>query len=349
VFKLFHLRLLFLTFATGFSSAFCAISDQQMTSTKILDLDKKPSVDFNLDLLIWSVGVSGTDNFAQNIDTPLPSLGVSGIGNLQIFDSPYDLALGFRIGLGLDLDDYDIQASYTWFKTEANESIPYHANICSSFMGNYYFDNPASVGVDEPKYHSAKIKWNLDYNIFDLEFGKEYLASVHLVLRPFIGLKGGWINQKTNSYWYDQKEVKYLFSESIEDLSNNWWGIGPTFGLNSNWEFARLGSHSFCFFGDFSASFPLGSWRFSDVFENNLNQSVKIVLPNVFGGLTMIRGFLGLSWDYGSAFSKKKWGLKVGYETQIWLNMLRRYVFNTGRESNALSFNGATIDLVHKF
>ena len=298
----------------------------------------------DLDLLVWNATEGGADNWAQNISTPLP-----GVGHVVIYDASFEMALGYRIQAGYDFSWLDFVLGYTFYQTQAKRSLPYNQILYSAFMGNYYYDNITSVGVDEPFYHQAKMVWHIGLNSLDLEIGKSFFPLDTLSFRPYFGLKGAIIDQKIKTYWLDTIADEFPFDDAKEFITQDWRGIGPLFGVDSNWQFAKLNRHHFSIFGDFALSFPIGRWKFSDHFVNNLDQEVIIQLPNLYGGLTMAKVFAGLAWEYQWSSLKQKVALKVGYEGQIWLNLYRVYTFNQGRLSSPLTFQGATIDLMIDF
>ena len=45
------------------------------------------------------------------------------------------------------------------------------------------------------------------FNIFDWELGRNFWVSKALSLRPFLGLKGGWIHQSIHTKWQNPTRV----------------------------------------------------------------------------------------------------------------------------------------------
>jgi len=91
--------------------------------------------------------------------------------------------------------------------------------------------------------------------MFDWELGRSYWISKNLSLRPFFGIKGGWINQSINGTYYNLIINNVLTNNlGTEHLKNNFWGIGPLGGINTNWRI-----DSFRFFWRFFYGYNVGN------------------------------------------------------------------------------------------
>src|SRR5262249_51985460 len=153
----------------------------------------------------------------------------------------FEWSPGFRVGVdyGMKHDQWDTQAYYTRFHTRGKD----HASegpgtVHSTFLGNFYVDNPQGSGLSGPSYQSASIDWTIRFNMFDWELGRHFWVSQSLSLRPFVGVKGGWIHQSIRSKWKDPNLVgAEFFKMGIEHIKNHFWGIGPEAGINTKWIF----------------------------------------------------------------------------------------------------------------
>lgn len=121
--------------------------------------------------------------------------------------------------------------------------------------------------------------------------------SSALTLRPFFGLKGGWIDQTIHTRWQNPIGSALVFSSATENLKENFWCIGPSGGLDTKWHLARYCSHTFSLFGDFSGALLWGKWTFEDVYKNNAPAEVLVTQPDVVGGTSTLRTIMGLQWD----------------------------------------------------
>ena len=88
-----------------------------------------------------------------------------------------------------------------------------------------------------------------------------------------------------------------------------------------------------------------GHWSFHDFFHNELNQQVKVLVPSVNSGATMIRSFMGLGWSASPEQTKVRFSTRIGYEAQFWLDQLQFYSFVGGTLDTALTLQGGALEL----
>jgi Legionella pneumophila major outer membrane protein precursor len=300
------------------------------------------------DFLYWTAKESGSDNWAINFSE------FSTYQKIDVQSVPFKWDPGFRLGIDyvLSHDDWDVKGFYSRFYTKANDFENSISGLSSPFLGNFYINNADGSSVQSaPKYSSASVNWAISFNMLDLEIGKKYYVSSCLILRPFADIKGGWIHQKIHTRWFSPINVtsQTTFTSGKENLKNNFWGVGPGIGINSDWQLAHFKKNAFNIFGDFSAAILGGRWSFQDVYKNDQPQKVSIGTSNLTGASTMFRYFFGLKYISNSKNDKISFFTKVGYEAQIWLNQLQFYSYNTGRLSNPLTLQGATIDFSINF
>lgn len=304
------------------------------------------SFDLFADLLVWCAKESGSDNWAEVIN----SNGSTTICDIK--DVSFDWNAGFRVGLGYGLmhDQWDTQLYYTRFSTQGNDHVSSNpGSVFSSFLGNFYLNNPTGAGISGIAYQKASIHWTIHSNIFDWELGRAFWVSEALSLRPFIGIKGGWIHQSIHTKWENPHLLAgdTFFNIGRENLKNNFWGLGPCGGLNTKWNFIICQNHSFSLFGDLSGAIMWGHWTFSDLFKNDIQQKISVKLSPINSGASMLRTFMGFGWD--ANFCQFQFSTRLGYEMQFWLDQLQFYSFDTGRLSNELTFQGGTLEFCFDF
>jgi Legionella pneumophila major outer membrane protein precursor len=307
------------------------------------------SRDFTLyaSLLIWTAKEAGADCWAEVITSDSSSSS----NDLKSVHFGWDP--GFRVGLGYGMqhDQWDTQAYYTWFYTKGTDhvsSLP--GAVHSTFLGNFYVNNPTGAGLSGPSYQKASIDWTIRFNMFDWELGRSFWISKSLSLRPFVGVKGGWIHQSIRSKWHNVNlSGAQFFSLGRETLKNNFWGVGPQAGVSTRWNLLARESHSLSLFGDFSAALMWGHWSFGDLFTNDLNQEVSVHLQNMRSGASMVRALMGLGWSVNFSENRYRLSTKLGYEMQFWLDQLQFYSFTGGRLANELTLQGGTLEFCFEF
>jgi len=304
-------------------------------------------VDVFADLFVWCAKESGTEAWAQK-------LLMSDLNSeiyLQALD--FEWNAGFRVGIGYGMrhDQWDTQLYYTRFQTHAKDHVSGGpGTIHSSFLGNFYINNPDGLNLTGVAYENGSIHWSIHYNIFDWELGRSFWVSNALSLRPFIGLKGGWIHQSIHSKWRHPNVIAPLyFNEGAENLKNNFWGIGPSAGLNTQWNVLSVRNHRLWLYGDLSGAIMYGHWTLSDAYHNDIDQIVIAELSDLNSGATMVRTGFGLGWDIALSKGRYQLTAQLGWEMQFWFDQLQYYSFDDGRLDNALTFQGGTFELRFDF
>ncbi|QDT47835.1 hypothetical protein Pan258_18730 [Symmachiella dynata] len=316
--------------------------------------DDDGMITFSSAVLFWKVTEGSAENWAQEI-TPL-GIGTT-FGTATLVDAPFEWKAGIRIGAAYQPpdSDFDLSVSYTHFGTNATNQAT--GEVYSAFLGNFYVGNPDGTSFG-PHYSNASIDWDFQFDSIDLELGREFAISDSLSLRPFVGLKSAMIDQSIHSNWsspINTSSQTYLFTAAEEELNQDFWGIGPSLGVNAVIPIVSETDYSLRIFASPSAAIMYGRWTFKDQYRNNGPTSTTHPTPAVVdinsdpitGAATMARGVLGLEWvQYGSEITTS---LRLGYEAQIWLNQMQFYSYNMGRLNNLMSLHGGVFELSLNF
>ena len=267
--------------------------------------------DLSGEFLIWYASEQPSSNWANATRTTINNVGI--LDDVDIPVAAFDWDYGFRVGVGHTMkhDRWDTQLYWAWFRTEAHSNIP----VVNALLNTVYLEFDGSFFLHGDLFgEGASIDWSLLFNMFDWELGRSLAISKALSMRPFIGVKGGWIDQTIHA------KVDLAASIGHEKLENRFWGVGPSGGMNTKWEMGRFSTHSFNLLGDFATAMMWGHWNVKDVYRNPpAKLPVTIDMPSL--GSLMLRGFLGIGWDMHT--NSYRFAVKLGYEMQIWFNQLR--------------------------
>ncbi len=312
---------------------------------ELLDPEKSPNKwTISADFLTWFASEEVASIWADitTVQSNATSLKLPG------FDFQWDY--GFRIGAGRNLehDQWDTAFYWSWFRTDAKHAQPSQPNTSLSAEFDAAFLAQLTE-VSSPQ--SMSVQWSLLFNMFHWELGKSYWASKHISIRPFLGLQGGEINQSIEAKYYDLiVDIFFPTNNSAKErLKNDFWGIGPLGGLNTQWRLCQLTSSAFDLFSHFAVATMWGNWTCSDVYKNTLSQSYSVKTENNALGALMFRGFLGIGWNVDLYQGKSHFLAKIGYETQIWTNQLRIATFQIQRLHHDLTLQGITINAQFDF
>lgn len=292
-----------------------------------------------VDLLLWQVRESGADNWAQTLTITGQQT------SAQIIDAPFDWNTGIRIGIGHQFNQhsYDLIFSYTHYQISAFNQTS--GVVASAFDGGYFVNNTngANLGLT---YNSANIRWQFFYNTFDLNIGKKFKLNPVLQLHPFIGLKTASINQNIYTNWLNPTKPTN-FTTATENIKNNFWGIGPTIGVDTTWAIYTNKHQALNIIGNIVAGLLWGHWHFNEVYHNNTPVTITTSVASVNGAAPVTAGLLGLQWL--KQFSQSNISLSLGYEAQIWFNQVQFYSLSMGRINRPTSIQGANLDLRFNF
>ena len=249
----------------------------------------------------------------------------------------FDWAPGFSVGLGynMDYDQWDTQASYTWFQSRAEDSTS--GPVTTAFL-------PARLSLLEP-FSTGRASLNVDYNMFDLDLGRRFLVSRHLVLRPAIGVRGGWITQTLDSNWTTPHFLDLFLFTASENVTQHFHGVGPTGGISAKFCFGDVQENSFSLIGEFDASYLWGWWSIQDKFVDNLETVIYLNTSERHFGALMLHSFLGFGWDRNFSCDRFHLELKLGYEIEDWLNQFQIFSDISGSQNNDLILQGLNFGL----
>ena len=248
----------------------------------------------------------------------------------------------------MEYDQWDTQFYWTRYHTEGHSRIPYNPD---SFISPEFFSGFIVGLVDFERVLAARLKWALHYNMFDWELGRSFRVSRHLSIRPFMGIKGGYIEQRIYTHGQFAPNIEAGADGDApfglhyrEHLKNDFWGVGPCGGVNTQWELARFHSNYLNVFGDFSVAGLWGSWEVSDRYRNEREIAMSTKLKDSHLGAWTLRGWMGLSWAVNFNKDRSRFTAKLGYEMQMWFNQLKLPTFQQLILHGDLTFQGGTLE-----
>ncbi|MBI2743774.1 MAG: hypothetical protein HYX48_07660 [Chlamydiales bacterium] len=245
---------------------------------------------------------------------------------------------GFRVGLGYNMhhDQWDTQIAYTWFQTQARDHVK--GAVTSAFLA-------ARLSLLEP-FKTGKVRFDVHYNMFDWDLGRSFLVSRFLSLRPFIGVKGGWISQKIHMKWTTPNFLglgTLYFAD--ENVKNNFRGGGPKGGVNGKWILGSVNRHAFSIISNFSAAYMWGRWTLRDEFVDVLLTQTSIPMKARNFGALMFQALMGFGWEFNFDKNRSHFALKLGYEIEDWMSQFQVFSDASGTQNSDLVLQGLTADL----
>lgn len=279
----------------------------------------------NVDLLYWHASQETTSFWASVITVPN--------ANEMVYTPPnnqFDWDTGVRVGIEYQPDNpfWDTSLVWTHFSTAKNNDLRLAAQIIAPEFFSGFLSRDLFFGAD--------VNWQLSLHTLDLIASHAIPLGQTFILTPSIGIKAASIHQDIHATW------DALVYTSQENLKHHYHGIGPSFGLASQW---NLSSH-FSLVGDFAAAFMWGKWQIQDTYSRP-SALFGIVTPTTITttmnepklGTLMFEYFLGLAWQFQTPL---KTTIQLGFETQFWANQLRLTTFQILPLHGDLTLQGAT-------
>ena len=233
---------------------------------------------------------------------------------------------------------FDTKLYWTYFSTKTREAITAAPN---EIILPEFFNGFTSLSL----FNAAQLDWRLILNMVDVELGHQFNPLETLIVHPFIGVKGGTINQSIHSSWQENEFNTTLYS-ATENLKNNFVGVGPSFGIESVWQLYK----NITIRSDFATALLWGHWNIKDDFHRPAalaglisERTISSNTTNSMLGSFMTRGFMGLEWTFKA---KALVTIKAGYEMQFWSNQLRLPVFQALPIHGDLTLQGATCGIL---
>lgn len=228
-------------------------------------------------------------------------------GNLQKVKTKWDP--GFRVTLGMNLphDGWDIKSHWTCFSTDAKHTT--NENLLMLWA-----HSDIKHGHYLTRY--AHAKWDLNFNIFDIELGRDFFVGKKFSFRPSIGSIGGIVDQKIkiNTIYY-QSDIRVPEIDALITAHSDFIGGGIKSGLDTSYTFCK--SLSFIAKTSYSMLYS----RFDSDMKELENNSTNAKTNDHFNlGISSYKISLSFSWD--KSFSNKKhFQLQIGWEDNIWVGM----------------------------
>ena len=164
-------------------------------------------------------------------------------------------------------------------------------------------------------------------------------------IRPSMGIKTAIIQQDVHLNFASPDLVDpHVTLTAEENVTHDFWGIGPSFGVSGGWNLPRCKNLSLT--GSFSADFLFGQWNVNDAYTRTDDQRPYLVygafatsMKDSCLGVPVLRYFFGLEWvRQGNVIVTAR----VGYELQWWANQQRMLAFQQLPMHGDLTLEGLT-------
>jgi hypothetical protein len=181
----------------------------------------------------------------------------------------------------------------------------------------------------------------MNLNMGDIELGRNCFVGKWLTIRPFMGVRGLVIDQDYH-VTYKGGTVAPTGSDHVH-LDTDFWGVGLRMGFNTLWGLGKgLG-----IYGNGSASLLSGNFNVHEKEKGDRPMHITRDIDNVVPVADLA---LGLQWDYLFSAERCHFGVKLGWEFNMFFDQNQLFNFmstslpgSVNFQNDDLSFQGVTL------
>lgn len=292
----------------------------------------------NVDFIWWKTYIDGMEYAQTGVSDggfAVTSSSGTSSGSAQIPNFVFQP--GVKVGLGWHFDKHegwDMCLNWTYLASDSqSSSVNTYAGEGSGMKSVQFINLPTGTAT-VMDLSSASNKWKQDFNVIDLEMGRDFFLSRYLTMRPFVGFKSAWVHETTTNTLVPvhQTGITSVITHNTEHM----WGIGIRTGMNTGWHITK----NWLFYGDLALSNLWGS--FKNKAQQTLNggnqtQNTSHSYPSIIPVVEMGVGVGYIGWWCDSRY---RFEFRLGWEEQVWLDYNRSQdLYRVGN----LTLNGLTL------
>ena len=324
----------------------------------ILKAENDIGLGFTADFLYWQAKEDGLNYTLRDTISNLAH-GDTGTSGGAIKEAGGAWNPGFRLGIAY-APSWDLTGKWTYFhsnfhrkKVAAREDVAQGLGFEATWV-------PPMISL-QADYEVVRFTWRLHFDNYDGEFGKHYFVSPKLSFRPFIAVRYAVIHQHFHVS-YGPQYGPPTFPEIDVSYKNNFQGLGPRIGVDSNWELGKgfnllLNANAALLYSWFNLHYQVspyidpadkGGDPIGQPIAYHTREYLRMLTPNA----DLVVGF-----GWGRSFrSERYWfGFKAAYEIQYWWDQFQRRLFvdinnnSTIKMPGDLALHGLTFDVLFEF
>ena len=251
-------------------------------------------------------------------------------------DFKWDFGFKFGIGYNTTCDGWDFGAVWTRYHGKASSHDEAEKDDNSTLLTlwsdyNNFLDTEDPVQQAPIYATDIQTSWNLKLDLVDIELGLERWYSTRVSLRPHVGLRLAFIDQKftiqhKGGSWsegdvFDQMLVN-VFQNNEVDLKNDYKGVGIRGGLDTVWNFGC----GWAIYGNSAFSILYGRFSIDHDETNRLAEApfskTKILeAENSFRASRFVADFaLGVQWSSLFCDCQYAFAVKLGWENHLFFD-----------------------------
>lgn len=201
------------------------------------------NVHMDIGYLLEQFVLTGTDfaiKSSNTLDTPPVAV--------DILRPKFDVASGLTAELGyyFEHDSWFLNAKFDWVGRKG------HRNTTATGTEQIYTFSPVVTDLGYSDFTSVENDQHVHYYALQLDLNRGSWFTKNFAVEPHAGLKAAWIYyNEANTYTGGDAGVNIV----NESRTTSFWGLGPDFGVNSEWNFCQ----DFSLFCDTTVALLCGS------------------------------------------------------------------------------------------
>ena len=284
------------------------------------------------DYLLWRADEDGLD-YAFEATTPVGDVPLK---NGKILEVHPKWSQGWRFGLGyrFPYDTWDLTSNWTHLFSRARSDAFVHPG--GLLQSTLQLPDQQSL----PFLYTtldADADFKLMYNTFDLDLGRSFFISRDLSIRPYVGLRGAWINQHLDVLYGVKDMVITNERNTLAYHGRNFYrGVGVRSGVDINYYLNKCWS----IYGKASAAVLLGTFSITQRVTFPRYPDMDLIHEHLHRTRTTVQAAAGIQWEHNLIKDRFHLTLSLGYEFNQWFHMNQ---FRTFLDNQFLYFLGQTI------
>lgn len=305
-------------------------------------------MEFDIGFILEQMRVSGTD-FGYLEESAVYN-GLPQVARLLRPEFKLSWGLDATAAYFTDRDEWLVRLHFDWLQSAGTKKVA--PTGIQSIIPTGIWDANLIAGQPSVTYASVHAKLSINYFNLDLEVVRGGYIGQCFAIEPHAGLKNAWIYYNGKTKFNGNSAGSY----SIERYQkNNFWGIGPSFGVDTKWHLAEqitafLDSQMAVLFGSSHSKDTTGYLPNMTTYSTYCSERVNVMSPAV-------RALLGFQYDKDICNGKQHVKLRIAMDTtNYWGQFQQIQVVNESdfpkfksKENNNFGMVGLLVDFGWNF
>lgn len=255
----------------------------------------------------------------------------------------FNVASGVTAELGFyfEHDHWFVNSRFDWVSRKGKKSWSASDADDAVVPVGIWTEDVFGVGEDATYFTDVSESLRVSYYDLQIDLNRGTFLTHHLAIEPHAGLKAAWIYYKG-----DQEYSGGPFTGTLDhDQKTTFWGVGPDFGVNSDWRFGD----GFGMYLDSTVAILCGGANVKDRLElgtstgcecSDSEDSLTYVKQNRIVMSPTARAMFGFQYNSGMFDSSQNLRIRVGCDAAYYWNQFQHIDVRSGSDGVAGLFTG---------